>query len=68
MDQYLGRSLRFETATGKIEGRLKEIKMEEGKLVVEENSVSNKIKEISIIEIIQLELVMDPLDQITTGG
>lgn len=54
MENYIGARLRFETAGGDVEGRLKEIRKQERVLVVEDG---DKLKEIPVEDIKKLEIV-----------
>eukprot|EP00866_Antonospora_locustae_P000204 jgi/Antlo1/204/799 len=55
MENYIGARLRFETAGGDVEGRLKEIRKQERVLVIEEDE--NKLKEVPVEDIKKLEIV-----------
>lgn len=57
MENYIGSNLKFETTFGSIEGILREIRKQDGILMVEDNLSRDKLKEISISEVKQLEIV-----------
>lgn len=54
MENYIGARLRFETAGGDVEGRLKEIRKQERVLVVEDG---DRVKEVPVGDIKKLEIV-----------
>lgn len=54
MENYIGARLRFETAGGDVEGRLKEIRKQERVLVIEDGDV---VKKVPMVDIKKLEIV-----------
>lgn len=57
MENYIGANLKFETTFGSIEGTLREIRKQDGILMIEDHLSKEKLKEISISEIKQLEII-----------
>lgn len=63
MESYIGASLKFETISGFIEGRLKEIRKKDGVLIVEKDFRDDVLKEISINDIKSLEIIKKRADE-----